>query len=336
MKRAFLRGAVALLALVLSGSLESSRAEDLPPGVTRIVPRGKIRAIVEPEFVSADKAEIPSDAWVLGVATGGEARAYDLNLMNRHEVVNDRIGDQPFAAVWCPLANAGVAYDRRGPDGELTFEASGCLQAAAIVMQDQETDTWWSFSVGRAIGGKHKGTRLELLPIARKTTWATWSQENPNTVVLSVNGVTHVEENPYKEYFASTEPYQGIRPADDRLEPRTPVFVFWDKEGNPIVVPHERIEGGRTFAPDGGLEVDTPNVFLLRRRGTPVIESTRAYWFPQEFKMDPTTNPKRLLLRIEETLLDPIAAESIGVARLVGFDTYWYNWASQHEGSRLE
>jgi hypothetical protein len=50
--------------------------------------------------VTAAEAEIPGDAWVLGVVVDGEARAYSLNLLNRHEIVNDRVGDKSFAAVW--------------------------------------------------------------------------------------------------------------------------------------------------------------------------------------------------------------------------------------------
>ncbi len=77
------------------------RAEDRPPpGVEQLLPRGRIAAVFEPRFVAADEAEIPHDAWVLGVEIAGEARAYSLNLLNSHEVVNDRIGDTAFAAVW--------------------------------------------------------------------------------------------------------------------------------------------------------------------------------------------------------------------------------------------
>lgn len=74
--------------------------EDLPPGVEQILPRGKIAAVFEPHFVQAAEAEITDDAWILGVALDGEARAYSLNLLNRHEIVNDRIGERSFAAVW--------------------------------------------------------------------------------------------------------------------------------------------------------------------------------------------------------------------------------------------
>lgn len=75
-------------------------AEKPPPGVKQILPRGRIAAVFEPEFVPAAKAKLPDDAWVLGVLFDGQARAYSLNLLNRHEIVNDRIGDTAFAAVW--------------------------------------------------------------------------------------------------------------------------------------------------------------------------------------------------------------------------------------------
>jgi len=73
---------------------------ETPPGVEQIIPRGRIAAVTEPQFVSADEAAIPDDAWVLGVELEGEARAYSLNLLNAHEVVNDSVGDKDFAAVW--------------------------------------------------------------------------------------------------------------------------------------------------------------------------------------------------------------------------------------------
>lgn len=73
---------------------------DLPPEFRQLLPRGRIASIDEPTFVSAKKADISDDAWILGVEIDGEARAYSLNLLNSHEVVNDEIGGTAFAAVW--------------------------------------------------------------------------------------------------------------------------------------------------------------------------------------------------------------------------------------------
>lgn len=73
---------------------------DLPSDYKQQIPRGRIASIDTPEFVSASEAEISEDAWVLGVVVDGEAHAYSLNLLNRHEIVNDKIGGKNFAAVW--------------------------------------------------------------------------------------------------------------------------------------------------------------------------------------------------------------------------------------------
>lgn len=99
---------IRLLAIAVCGSpaLAQARPElekpdpNLPDDYHQLVPRGDIPAIDTPEFVGAGEAEIDDEAWVLGVVIAGQAKAYSLNLLNRHEVVNDRFGDTPVAAVW--------------------------------------------------------------------------------------------------------------------------------------------------------------------------------------------------------------------------------------------
>jgi len=96
--------ATALLLAVPVVAEEGERSELPDPipveGFQQLLPRGAIAAIVDPVFVSAEEAEIPDDAWVLGFVAGGEAYAYDLNILNSHEVVNHSIDQQPIAAVW--------------------------------------------------------------------------------------------------------------------------------------------------------------------------------------------------------------------------------------------
>jgi len=88
------------IAVVVMASAAVVAADDVPKGYRQVVPRGAIASIDGPRFVSAGEARIPGDAWVLGVVVGGEARAYSLNLLNRHEIVNDRAAGVAFAAVW--------------------------------------------------------------------------------------------------------------------------------------------------------------------------------------------------------------------------------------------
>ena len=64
-----------------------------------------ISSIDRPEFVPADdprlrKRGIKRKTRVIGVEIDGIARAYPVDLMSRHEVVNDRFGDRAYAVLW--------------------------------------------------------------------------------------------------------------------------------------------------------------------------------------------------------------------------------------------
>ena len=91
---------VMLTVAVTPTGAAAKASDEPPPGVEQLLPRGGIPAVFDPAFVPAGEAEIPDDAWVLGVEIDGEAHAYSLNLLNHHEIVNDRFGEHPVAAVW--------------------------------------------------------------------------------------------------------------------------------------------------------------------------------------------------------------------------------------------
>ncbi len=85
--------------LVLAAAA-NAQSDTPPPGVKQVIPRGSIPAIFDPQFVPAGSAEIPDSAWVLGVEINGQAKAYDLNLLNNYEIVNDVVGGKPVAPTW--------------------------------------------------------------------------------------------------------------------------------------------------------------------------------------------------------------------------------------------
>ena len=96
--------AAALLAGILPAAPAIAQSiaqqQDMPEGYVQILERGGIPAIDDPVYVPAAEAQIRDEAWVLGLVIDGQARAYSLELLNSHEVVNDSIGDTDFAAVW--------------------------------------------------------------------------------------------------------------------------------------------------------------------------------------------------------------------------------------------
>lgn len=88
------------LGLLAASPPTAAQKREVPKGFQQILPRGAIAAIDFPRYVSATEADIRDDAWVLGVIINGKARAYSLDLLNAHEVVNDSVGETNFAAVW--------------------------------------------------------------------------------------------------------------------------------------------------------------------------------------------------------------------------------------------
>ncbi len=61
----------------------------------------RIPSIDEPLFVPADEADFMRDEeLVLGLVHDGVAKAYSLWHLDRHEIVNDALGDTPVAATW--------------------------------------------------------------------------------------------------------------------------------------------------------------------------------------------------------------------------------------------
>ena len=313
-------GAIAATALAV--------AADLPKGYRQAVPRGLIQSIDEPSFVPASRATIPGDAWVLGVVVGGEARAYSLNLLNHFEIVNDRIGDLAFMAVWCPLANAAVVYGRTYGGQELRFEASGGLVNASLVMRDKETGSLWPILRGKAETGPLAGTALEELPVGVKARWDDWVREHPGTLVLSVRGHEHVRENAYSDYFSSRTGFGMTSARDRRLDTKEPIRAF-ELDRRRFAVPLRDVEGG------AAVSAGNRHVFLYRPPGAALFLSTRAFESPGRFV------PRDGAWAHEPSgaAFDPgrgaFAGNPAGVRPLGGFDTFWYVWSLTHPDTEV-
>ncbi len=70
--------------------------------IVSVLGRDGIPAILKPDMVSADFAAFQMDPneRVLGISIKGDHRAYPLNMLSRHEIVNDVVGGTPVAVTW--------------------------------------------------------------------------------------------------------------------------------------------------------------------------------------------------------------------------------------------
>ncbi len=162
-----------------------------------------VPCITEPRFVPREKAEsaMRPDEPVLGLAMGGEARAYSLWQLERHLVVNDRMAGRAVAVTWCPFSHTAVVYARRVGERELTLESDGRLLHDALVLRDRETGSVWTQADGKLIQGPLAGAG-SLVPVAAlQATWKVWKQEQPQTLVLDKGGQA-ITASRYADYYA--------------------------------------------------------------------------------------------------------------------------------------
>jgi hypothetical protein len=70
--------------------------------IVTVLGRDGIPAILNPNFANRAQAiaQMEPDERVMGVSINGESRAYPLNMLSRHEIVNDTVGGKPIAVTW--------------------------------------------------------------------------------------------------------------------------------------------------------------------------------------------------------------------------------------------
>jgi len=179
-------------------------------------PKDGIPALDDPSFIAvADEDRIDPLEPVITVELDGQTpRAYPIRYLTWHEIVNDTIGDTPVAVTFCPLCNSGITFDRRIPQGVLSFGVSGKLRNSDMIMYDRETESWWQQAIGQGIVGDLNGVQLTTLPTWMES-WEQFVARNPDGLVMDEPQFNRsYGSNPYRGYDSSKRPflYSGEMP----------------------------------------------------------------------------------------------------------------------------
>ena len=203
-------------------SLQTVGLDELGLGLPRPDPRDGIPPIDEPRFESI------TDATWIGEREPGalvqfndEVRFYPLSILTRHEIVNDRFGDQPVVVTFCPLCNTALSFDPR-VDGEvLRFGVSGLLRNSDLVMWDESTTTLWQQVTGEAIVGELAGTQLDIIPTSL-VSYGDAVENFPEALSLSRATGFNIQygTNGYVGYSSSPQPFLF----NGELDPRFPAL----------------------------------------------------------------------------------------------------------------
>ncbi|CAN5785900.1 DUF3179 domain-containing protein [soil metagenome] len=287
-------------------------------------------------------------------SSGPAARAYPIQILIWHEIVNDLLGGQPVLATFCPLCNTAIAFDRR-LEGEPTiydFGTTGNLRFSDLVMWDRQTESWWQQLTGEAIVGTLTGSRLSVIP-AQILGWQTFKEQYPFGDVLSIEtGFSRpYGSNPYSGYDdVNASPFLFDQQADGRLLPMERVvgvelgveqaaYLVGDiaepgaindvLDGKPVVI---LLSGGSVSATDAGeiaasREVGQAGAFL-REAGGQVL--TFAIDSSGNIVDEETASVWSVTGRAE---VGPLADTQLtAIPHVVAF---WFSWAAAFPETRL-
>ena len=190
-------------------------------------PRDGIPPIDDPKCTTFDDADEWIEALepVIALEINGDGRAYPLQIMTWHEIVNDTVGGVPATITFCPLCSSAIAFDRTLDGVVYDFGTSGNLRNSDLVMWDRQTESWWQQFIGEAIVGELTGTKLKLLP-ATVISWNDFEEAYPEGKVLS-------RDTGFRRDYGR-KPYAGY----DRVD-LPPFLYFGEPDGR--LLPKERV-----------------------------------------------------------------------------------------------
>jgi len=188
-----------------------------------------IPALDAPKFISIGEAQkwLKSNEPVISLIINGEARAYPLQILIWHEIVNDEFKGQSVMVTFCPLCYTAIAFDRKLDGKVYSFGVSGMLRHSDMVMFDRQTESWWQQISGEAIVGDLTGKTLKQFP-SQIVSFGQFSKAFPDGTVLS-RETGHKREygnNPYRGYDDITKtPFLFRGKSDERLKPMEKIIA---------------------------------------------------------------------------------------------------------------
>ena len=147
--------------------------------------KNEIPALNDPVFLPATAIDFLADtSVVLGVQLDGEIRAYPLNILHWHEIVNDQIGTTPVAITYSTLSGSSIAFERIVDSVLLEFGVSGFLYNANLILFDDVSNSHWLQFQQKAINGFKLHQTFSTVPLIEMN-WKTWRLLFPNSQVLT-------------------------------------------------------------------------------------------------------------------------------------------------------
>lgn len=284
----------------------------------------------QPRISVAEADFMTDDELVLGVVIEGQAVAYPLRFLARHELANDHIEGVPVSLVYCTLCRTGLMFDRRVNGEVLDFQTSGMLIDSNKIMVDIQTDTLWHHLRGTGIAGPNKGVELEQFPVVT-TRWADWVAEHPDTETLSTPEPIYFRDQPERppiayDYTPGTA-YALYYEGESVWFPIVEAPDTFDRKAGVITVERNGVSLALELS---AVEASDPFVYVLGGEPLVVVPNTGG---ARVYSAQGLDLADRSTVAVEA---DGVTADTLTLAdgsvlpRIVSAQSFWFAWFGQH------
>jgi hypothetical protein len=317
-------------------------------------PKDGIPAIMKPKFVDI----IDADAWLLPkepivqVLINGVAKAYPIQILMWHEIVNDEIGGVPVLVTFCPLCNTAIAFERTVNGKVFDFGTTGRLRFSNLIMYDHQTETWWQQAEGKGIVGELTDTQLVFVPAAI-ISWEEFKKANSNGLVLSrdTGFLRNYGTNPYVGYDDVNNPpflYRGPE-TPGKLPPVARVLTV-EIEEDAVAYPYQLLSTVNVVNDRVGNQeivvfwssgtasaLDTLQIADGRDVGTAISYNRLLNGTVLNFKFDGQNIVDEETGSIWDVLGNAISGELTGnqLDQIISINHFWFSWVAFKPETRV-
>ena len=146
--------------------------------------------------------KIDSNKLVIGIQINGETKAYPIEIIGYHHLLQDSIGGQPVLVTYCTVCRTGRVFSPYINGKFEKFRLVGMDKFNAM-FEDGTTKSWWRQATGKAVAGKLKGMALAEIPSEQMSLGA-WMHKYPSTTILQPDTVFAKQYNELKGYDEGT------------------------------------------------------------------------------------------------------------------------------------
>lgn len=300
----------------------------------RLHQESAFRAVDFPEMAQDPLGlQLADDAQLAVIEHGGVTKAYPLDYVIHHHVINDRFGDRIVALTYCAMCRSIIPFDV----SDLGPLFVGSFKHANMIVADRRTTTFFQQSTFQSIIGPLHPHTLTMIPF-QILPWREVRRLTPLPQVVQVS------EHDLREFrlplpgvwkkIVASEATPGLpaRLRDPSLPARTRVVGIIDPGAHPKVayLKRELIDRKlvRNEALDGYFVAsgDTVNAFRGRIAGQSVRLSAE-----ENGALRDTGSGTRWDIR-GKYVSGPINSD---LAMLAISDEYWFSWKAFHPDSEL-